>query len=144
MAVLGDIEVRVASKTTGKAFDEYDKPKTVPPADGLSIEKFIRADTGLEFNVEILVKSSFKFYRASGIKISFDIDGDRVNKCEYHSRANFPVKQSKETLIIVDDVLHKNGTQYCRMKFNFGSVDISAFFERPRVALTYLLRRRRT
>lgn len=129
MAILGDIEVRIASRTTGKALDEYDKPDTVLSKDGLSIEKFIKAETGLEFHIEILVKPSFNFYGASGVQIRIDIDGDRVAYRQYWSQGSLLKKYNEKNPVIFDDVLHKEGTQYSRIRFNFGSLDISRLIQ---------------
>ena len=124
MAILDGIEVRIASKTKGKAFDEYDKPNTVSSADGLSIQKYIQAETGLDFYIEVFIKPSFKLYRASGIQASVDIDGGKVAKSRYWSKEKFLGKLRRGEPFIFDDVLHKEGMQWRRMKFNFGSLEI--------------------
>lgn len=128
MAILSDIEVRIASKTTGKALDEYDKPNTVPPTDELSIEKFVEAETEQEFHIEVFVKSGFEFYQSSGMEIGIKIDGGRIEKCQYWSKAQLQTRQLKEQPVVLDRVIEKEGTQYYSMNFRFSALTISRFF----------------
>ena len=125
MAILGDIEVQIASKTTGKAFHEYDQPNSIPSAHGLSIEKFIQAEVGLDFHVELFVKPSFKFHRASGLKLSVESDGGRVRLCTYWTKLELLEKQREEEPLLSDYMTHREGTQWYRTKFQFGSLGIS-------------------
>lgn len=131
MAILDGIEVLIASRTTGKALDEYDKPNTVPSKDALSVERFVKAETGLEFHVEVFVKPSFKFHRAWGIQIAINIDGGKVNYCKSYSKERMQKKHSKAEPIVFDNALCKEGTQYSRIKFNFGSLDIGKLSQQP-------------
>ena len=124
MAILGDVEVRIASKTTGKVLDEYDKPNTVPSTDGLWVEKFVQAETGQEIHIEVLLKSSFRFYNASGVDVRVNIDGGRVHLARHWDKSTLLRRGIKKEPSVLDTVTIKEGTQWCRMKLNFGSLDI--------------------
>ena len=125
MTILDGIEVQIASRTTGKALAEYDKPDVLSSADNLSIEKFVKAETGLEFHVEVFVKSSFNFYQASGIQIWVNIDADRIQTCYYWSKPEVLEQQTKRKPIVIGHKSYKEGAQYYRAKFKFSSLKIS-------------------
>ena len=144
MAILDGIEVRIASKTTGKAFHEYDKPNAPPSIDGLSTEKFIQAETGLEFHIEIFVKPSFKFYHASGLQVRVNIDGGKVDRRRYYSKESLREYGLKGEPVILDDVIYKEGTQWYRIKLNFSSLDIGELFQKFRDNGAEAMCRRRT
>lgn len=127
MAILDDIEVRIVSKTIGKALSEYDKPNIAPSEDGLSIVKFIKGEPGLEFHIEVFVKSSFSLFQAPGIQICIDIDGGKVESCMYISRKELLKQQAKREPIVFGEVYHQEGTQYSNRNFIFGSLNISKF-----------------
>ncbi len=143
MAILNDIEVRIASRTTGKVLKEYEKPYTVQSAEKLFIEKFIEAETGLEFHVEVFVNSKFQYYQASGILFGVHIDGDRVATYRYTSKEVLRQQVIDREPTVIDDVPHKEGDRSCRIKFNFGSLGISELLRNIDVDGTKASHRRR-
>ncbi|KAL8895754.1 MAG: hypothetical protein Q9207_008029 [Kuettlingeria erythrocarpa] len=124
MAILKDVEVRVVSKTTGRLLDEYEKPGT-DMGDGTSVERYIEAKTGEDFQIEVFIKKGFEFWGASGVKIGIEIDGGVVAYAKYMPKKFVAVRQAAGNPVLLDSVAHLDGTQWSKVGFRFGSLSTS-------------------
>lgn len=125
MAIIDQIEVRIVSVATAQALPEYDKPNSVASRDDRSVEKFIEAQTGKEFRVEIYLMPNFNLYAASGIKVGLDIDGGTVHRRILYEKADVLDKKGQESPFVISRAYTLEGSKCSAIKFSFGLLELS-------------------
>lgn len=132
MAILKDIEVRIARNTSGKviaevagdALREYERPTATINESSDSVERYIEAVTGQTFQIEVYLTPSFKFYAAGGITVGLEIDDKTVYVSKYYSTEQVRQLICKGKPLVVSSVLRVEGNRQFRMGFTFGSLDL--------------------
>ncbi|KAI4125052.1 MAG: hypothetical protein LQ341_007006 [Variospora aurantia] len=125
MAILKDVEVRVVTKANKQQLTEYDKPNAVVAAAGDdSIEKYVEAKTGEDFQVEVYFKKSFDCFDAWGISVDINFDGGVVSFAEMYSKREIRKQQDAEEAVIFDSVYHREGSLCSDVGFRFGSLNL--------------------
>lgn len=124
MAILKDVEVRVVSKTTGLPLAEYAKPGMIMGSN-TSVERYIEAKTGEDFQIEVFIKRSFKYSKAWGLKIAIDIDGGVVSFTGFKSKVSAANLQATGRPVVVESVPHLRGGHWSNVGFRFGSLSTS-------------------
>ncbi|KAI4187761.1 MAG: hypothetical protein L6R41_002607 [Letrouitia leprolyta] len=99
--ILNDVKVRVVSKRTKRPLIEYQKTDLAVRPNDFSVERFIEAKTGEDFQVEVLLKENSSCQRAWGIPVSIEIDGGVVNYRRCLNKASIEA----ENRIVFDSVL---------------------------------------
>lgn len=127
MVVLKDFEVKVALKSTdgnspGDALKEYQDPKPSTSSDEWLAERYIEAKTGAEFQIEVYIKPSFKFFAADSLEVWLKIDSDTVNVSRHYSKEEIIANQEDGRPIIRHDVRSFNGSEHSRVTFAFGAL----------------------
>ncbi|KAL8919678.1 MAG: hypothetical protein Q9172_004867 [Xanthocarpia lactea] len=124
MAILDNIEVRVVLKDNQEVLQEYNKPDSTMADEPHSIEKYIEAKTGQDFEVQVFIKEDFKCGPGWGIGIGIKIDGGVVDYCYYLTNAR--VEEFKKLMkpAIFRSVRHTEGSLHSRIGFRFGSLTI--------------------
>ncbi len=128
MAILKDIEVKVTSLPHREVFQEYANPKKTPKKREksiFSIERYIEARTGLNFQIEVFVKPKFKLQGAMGIRVDVVIDGGVVKQFQYYDKDEVLRAQKRRSPLVQDRTTKLEGTQYSDVNFSFGSLKIS-------------------
>ncbi|KAL8782554.1 MAG: hypothetical protein Q9213_005279 [Squamulea squamosa] len=74
MAILDGVEVRVVLKATKEVLKEYNKPDSAAADEPHTIERYIEAKTGQDFQVEVFFGKDFDCGPGWGIGIDEDID----------------------------------------------------------------------
>ncbi|KAI4124918.1 MAG: hypothetical protein LQ341_007019 [Variospora aurantia] len=125
MAILKDVEVRVVTKANKQQLTEYDKPNAVVAAAGDdSIEKYVEAKTGEDFQVEVYFKKSFDCFDAWGIYVGINIDGGVVSFAEVYSKHKVRELQDGKIAIIFDSVHQPEKSVGSLVGFRFGSLNL--------------------
>lgn len=127
MAILKDIEVRIARNTSGKVFaedagdalPEYQKPDSSDNHSQTSVERYVEAVTGQPFQIEVYIKPSFKIYEADGIRVGLEID-DRTVFFHYFKKGQVEQGQQAGEPLVVSSVSRVEGARYFKMGFVFG------------------------
>ena len=125
MAILNEVEVRVVSKATKQPLEEYDKPGSDANTDGLSVEKYIEAKDGEDFQVEAYFKENFDCLGAWGAKLAITIDGGVVKYYYTYSKEEIERQKISRMPVIFKKVLQSEGRTYSYIGFKFGSLKIS-------------------
>lgn len=91
----------MVSKRTKRPLIEYQKTDLAVRPNDFSVERFIEAKTGEDFQVEVLLKENSSCQRAWGIPVSIEIDGGVVNYRRCLNKASIEA----ENRIVFDSVL---------------------------------------
>ena len=137
MAILEDFEVKITTFPHRNPFHEYENPTKEPDKleKGIvSLERYIEAETGMGFQIEVFVKPTFRLFGATGIRIHLDIDEGVVGQFKYIHKDRVLAAQKNKTPLIDCDALKLEGTQYSRINFSFGALE----FGKPLLDLTRL------
>ncbi len=132
MAVLKDIEVRVARNTSGKVIAddagarllEYERPNPVVNQFSDSVERYIEAVTGQGFQIEVYIQPTFKFYKADGITVGLEIDEKTVNFNTHYTKQQVEQKQKASEPLVISSVIRVEGARYFQVGFAFGSLHL--------------------
>ncbi|KAL8734566.1 MAG: hypothetical protein Q9166_001466 [cf. Caloplaca sp. 2 TL-2023] len=135
MAILDDVEARVVLKDTKEVLKEYDKQHAPVASTRKSVEKYIEAKTGADFQVEVFIKESFKLWSAWGVRVWINIDGGVVDYFRPYSKKDVKEKQSSGEAIIFDSVMVKERSRYNSIGFRFGDLTINENIEVTRAVL---------
>lgn len=127
MVLFKDFEVRVALKSAdgrsaGEALSEYPNPKSDTTSDDLSVERYIEAKPGQEFQIEVHLKPAFNLFAADFLQVSLNIDGDTVMFKKPFSKDKVARHQEQKEPLVIYDVLSSEGGNYSRVSFCFGSL----------------------
>lgn len=112
------------SNSTNDPFLEYDDPKANPTGDTFVTEKYIEAENGKGFRIEVYIKPGFKMLRAHGINVHLEIDGGPVKYHKFYYKSRVLDGQQKGIPIIIKDTICVEKSQYSRVGFAFGSLEI--------------------
>ncbi|KAL9118915.1 MAG: hypothetical protein Q9187_004531 [Circinaria calcarea] len=77
MVVIDDVEFYIVSTGTGSKFHEYDNPERDQTANENEVEKYIEAETNVEFGIVAVLKAGFNYHNADGVNLRIEIDGTR-------------------------------------------------------------------
>ncbi|KAL9019948.1 MAG: hypothetical protein Q9185_002802 [Variospora sp. 1 TL-2023] len=124
MAIVKDVEVRVVTKANKQQLAEYEKPNAVVAAGKDSIEKYVEAKTGEDFQVEVYFKKSFDCFDAWGVEVVIDIDGGVVRYCRHYSKHKVRELQDGKMAIVFDSVRQREKSVDSRVGFRFGSLNL--------------------
>jgi len=138
MAILKDIEVRIARNISGNvyaehagdALQEYERPTATYNESSDFVEKYVEAVTGQAFQIEVYLRAGFKFYAAQGILFYLMIDDDTVSFCQYYTRLEVEERQASGEPFIISSYPCSKGTRYFRMIFTFGSLTLGTYRRR--------------
>ena len=124
MAILDGVEVRVVLSDNQEVLEEYNKPDSTVADEPHSVEKYIEAKTGQNFEVQVFIKEGFKCGPGGGIGIGIKIDGRVVSYSQ--PLKNAKVEQIKKRMKpkIFESVRHTEGSLHSRIGFRFGSLTI--------------------
>ncbi|KAL8947632.1 MAG: hypothetical protein Q9222_006104 [Ikaeria aurantiellina] len=135
MAILDDVEVRVVSKATKQALHEYDDPKPAAAVQAHSVLKYVQAEEGMDFQVEVYFEKEFQCWDVWGIEIGINIDGGVVNYYKRCSQERVKTLQELGEPILLDSVRHVENSQHSRVGFRFGLLKINEDLEAAQDAL---------
>ncbi len=132
MAILQDIEVRIARNTSGKvdaddagdALPEYQKPDTSDNQSQTSVERYVEAVIGQAFQIEVHIRPSFNFFAANGITVTLVIDDETIFFEEVMSKEYIEKLKAAGEPIILSSVPRLDGTRHYAMGFIFGSLNL--------------------
>lgn len=132
MAILQDVEVRIALNTSGKAFSdavghallEYQTPGTTHGQSLRIVEKYIEVVTRQNFQIEVYLQPSFDLYDADGVRIGVRIDGKTVNFHRWLRKESAEKLRNAGKPLIVSSVRRLEGVQHFAMGFAFGSLQL--------------------
>ncbi|MCJ1399946.1 hypothetical protein MMC11_003149 [Xylographa trunciseda] len=132
MAILEHVEVKIISSSTEQQLKEYDDPDPEAVAVEGKIQKYIEAESGQEFKIEVTLKKGFCFHGADGIKIGVDIDGDTFSYIVVIV-SNIRIKRDKNWFLMnfafgevtVDEDLHLDSAALLEELQNLGSIHIT-------------------
>ena len=127
MAIVDDIEVYVTAKHDRLL--EHDNPNRDVTNDKASVEKYIEAESNVEFGVVVVLKAGFDYHQADGVQIECDFDG-WYSRSTYYSR---PMHKIRLGRLSADVTYEKNSMkvqrcgQWYQVKLCFGSVTVGGF-----------------
>lgn len=112
------------STATSTPLVEYDDPDVDHVSRDMEVEKYIEAETGGEFYIQVKVKKGLKYHGADGFMVQYEKDEGRLvrtrsRKCEGPKTA-LPEDQSVE----FKGATIKSGDEWKRIRFSFGSVAV--------------------
>ena len=125
MAILEGVETRITATETGKALQEYNSPRENADLGENAIEKYIEAETGMKFQIEVYLPKDFKLHGAWGVGVSVDIDGGVVSQLTAYSRTRVKERIKRGTPFIDSYAELCEGSRYINLDLAFGSLDIS-------------------
>ncbi|MCJ1433775.1 hypothetical protein MMC27_003140 [Xylographa pallens] len=133
MAVLEHVEVKIISSSTGQQLKEYDDPEPETIAEdeetgSEEIKKYIEAESGEEFKIQVTLKKGFCYHGADGILIRVHIDGDALSRQYWRLRPSYVSASTRLPTDIVEFVSSTNvkrGEEWCQMNFGFGEVIVN-------------------
>lgn len=125
MVVIDNLEIYIVSTATGSKFHEYDNPERGQTANENKVEKYIEAESNVEFGVVVILKAGFDYHKADGV--NFDVKIDGTSRVAYCPKQKVKIKAER---LIEDVKLEQNymcimhqGSWY-RARFSFGSVTV--------------------
>ncbi len=132
MAILKDIEVRIARNTSGEvvaesagdALQEYERPTANINGSSNSIEKYIEAVAGQAFQIEVYIRPTFNMYAASDMMVHLTIDDETVRFKSPTGKNSILWKKMVGKPIIISSVPRFEGTRHYKTGFTFGSLNL--------------------
>lgn len=132
MAILKDIEVRIARNTSGKAraddagdaLQEYQIPTATGSGSSDSVEKYIEAVTGQAFQIEVYFEASFEFYDADGITVGLEIDNRTVYSDRHYSKLQVEQRRKAGKPLVVSSLIGVESDRCFEWGFAFGSLHL--------------------
>ncbi|KAL8708718.1 MAG: hypothetical protein Q9220_006443 [cf. Caloplaca sp. 1 TL-2023] len=135
MAILDDIEVRVAWKATKQALREYDDPKPAMALKSHPVLKYVQAEEEKDFQIEVYFKKTFRCWGAWGIAITIHIDGGVVTYLRPVRQKAVQTLQQSGKPKVLDSVLRVENSQLSEIGFRFGPLKINDDLEVTRDVL---------
>ena len=86
MAILEDVEVKVILNRTGQPLVEYANPDPEAIIEAREVEKYIEAEIGAEFSIQVTLKAGFNFHLANGVNVYINIDGGTFKRYAFQRK----------------------------------------------------------
>ncbi|MCJ1383872.1 hypothetical protein MMC17_006986 [Xylographa soralifera] len=149
MVVLKHVEVKIISVPIGQRLKEYDVPDSEIVADDEEtgsgkIQKYIEAESGKEFEIQVILKKGFSYHGAAGIHIKIGIDGDALNRNHWRPRPPHVLPSTKlraDVVEVVSGTKIKRGEEWRYSRFGFGEVTVDEDLHLDATALQEKLRK---
>ena len=110
--------------SAGDALKEYLNHEPRTSSSEWRVERYIEAKPGQEIQVEIYLKSSFKFFAADALMAFLHMENGTIRFCRCYRKDFIATEVSESKPFIFHDVLNTKGRQHSRVSFSFGSLNL--------------------
>ena len=112
------------STATNMPLVEYDDPDVNRAARDMEVEKYIEAETGKEFYIQVKLKKGLKYHGADGFKIRYEMDEGRLLRYRTRKREGRKIALPQDRSVEFKDSPVKSGDEWECIRFSFGSVTV--------------------
>ena len=125
MAIIDNLEIYVVSTATGERLQEYGNPERDAIEGQNAVEKYIEAESNVEFSIVVVLNAGFNYHKADGVKIFVTLDG--TTRTKFYPKPSINIKAdclTKKFKLERKDMTLKRDGNWFRSRFSFGLVTV--------------------